>query len=298
MLQANETVKRTQVLMGTYATITLPSKHKEQIKEGFNLIKSIEMSLSSYNPKAKVFQLNKHKQIQSDQYLHEALIQSIEAYHNTNGHFDITIGSITKNLYHFGEAERIPTTKELSKAQLGIDSIIMDKHIIRLENNITIDLGGIGKGYAVDKVANYYRSLGIKEGVIALSGDIQALFLTPIYIDSPFTGQPFIKLITKHPNTSISTSGTYRRFVKNKKHHHLINPKNRKQGSTFSSITLLTHANNTEIDALATAIGTMNESQALKLLINREDIGYLLIKNSGNILYGNLKPFASFDLID
>ncbi|HHD75451.1 MAG TPA: hypothetical protein ENK95_01350 [Campylobacterales bacterium] len=118
-----------------------------------------------------------------------------------------------------------------------------------------------------------------------------------MYIDSPFTGEPFIKLHTKQPNTSISTSGTYRRFVDNEKHHHLINPKTKKQGRTFSSITLLTHTNNTEIDAFATAIGTMNESQALKLLVNREDIGYLLIKSNGNILYGNLKPFASFTLI-
>jgi len=65
-----------------------------------------------------------------------------------------------------------------------------------------------------------------------------------------------------------SLSGTCSRLIKNKKLHHLINPKNRKQGRTFSSITLLAHTNNTEIDALATTIDTMNKSQALKLLVN------------------------------
>lgn len=68
---------------------------------------------------------------------------------------------------------------------------------------------------------------------------IQLLHPSNVYLDSPFSNQkPFAKLKTLQPNISVSTSGTYRRYVKTQKYHHLINPKSKKQGRTFISITL------------------------------------------------------------
>ena len=290
-------LQRQQILMGTFAKITLEKQYQHKIQKGFQLIKKIEKSLSSYNKKALLYQLNQNKKIEADSFLLEAIQKSKKYYQCSNGYFDITIGSVTKKLYHFGEVEEIPSKEVLKEAKTNINAIHLYNNIIMLEKNITLDLGGMGKGFAVDKVANYYKEENITHGIIALSGDIQALHPTTIYIDSPFQKKPFVALETLYPNTSVSTSGTYRRYIKNQKYHHLINPKSKEQGRSFVSITLITYANNSLIDAMATAIGVMNQEEALDFLAQHKNIGYLLVCPNGNLLYGNLKKFVTLQWI-
>ena len=288
-------IKRQQVLMGTFASITLDEKNKEELQKGFKLLKKIENSLSSYKSlssskkESLLYRLNQNKDINADRYLLEALKQSLFYYKETNGYFDITIGSVTKKLYHFGEDEALPSQIFLSKAKIDIKSIQIDEKNIKIDENTTLDLGGMGKGFAIDKVAEYYKEQNISHGVIALSGDIRLLHPTTVYINSPFSNEPFAKLLTLHPNTSVSTSGTYRRYVKNKKYHHLINPKTKEQGKSFVSITLVTKQDNSLIDAMATAIGVMPEKEALHFLLNHPHIAYILVRPNGNVLYGNIE---------
>ena len=285
-------IQRQQILMGTFVKISLEEKDIKEIQKGFKLIKQIEKSLSSYDKTALLYRLNKERNISADTFLKEALIQSINFNKLSKGYFDISIGSVTKKLYKFGEKESIPSKEALTMAKTDINGIYINKNQISLDDNITLDLGGMGKGFAVDKVANYYREQNISHGIIALSGDIQALHPRTVFIDSPFTGKPFIKLQTLQSNISISTSGTYRRYVKTKEHHHLINPKIKSQGTSFVSITLITKRNNTLIDAMATAIGVMPEREALDFLINHPHIGYILVRPNGNVLYGNLEKLS------
>jgi len=294
LLEAKD-IQREQVIMGTFASISLKEQQIQEIQKGFKLLKKIEHSLSSYNEHALLYRLNKNKKIKADTYLLEAIQKSLKFYKQSNGYFNITIGSVTKKLYHFGEDEQIPKQEALTLANTDIKNIHMHNDIITLEQNTTLDLGGMGKGYAVDELADYYREQNITHGIIALSGDIQALHPTNIYIDSPFTQEPFIKLKTLNANSSISTSGTYRRYVEDKKHHHLINPKTKEQGKSFVSITLITQQDNTLIDAMATAIGVMSEKEALMFLINHPHIGYILVRPNGNVIYGGLNNLSKIN---
>lgn len=133
--------------MGTFSSVSLETKYSNKIEEGFSHLKDVEHLLSSYKQDALVFRLNKERSLSTQVTLKDILEKS-KAYHTlTQGYFDITIGSITKKLYHFGEKEQIPTPQELASASLGIDSIHVGNKEIRIENNISIDLGGIGKGY-------------------------------------------------------------------------------------------------------------------------------------------------------
>lgn len=290
-LLASDT-QRKQIIMGTFGSITLEQKNAKEIQKGFHRLKKIEKSLSSYDKLALLYQLNQKKEVEADKYLLDAIQKSQQFYELSHGYFNIAIGSVTKKLYHFGEDEQIPKQNALRLANTNIKNIHIKNKLITLEQNTTLDLGGMGKGYAVDELANYYRKQNISHGIIALSGDIQALHPTFIYIDSPFNNQPFLKLKTLQSNTSISTSGTYRRFVQSQKHHHLINPKTKKQGKSFVSITLITKQNNTLIDAMATAIGVMPKKEALTFLVNNPQIAYVLVRPNGNVLYGNLESLS------
>jgi len=285
---------RTQVIMGTFATITLEEKNAANIQKGFQHLKDLESILSSYQKDADVYQLNQKKQLVSNPTLKDILKKS-KAYHTqTQGYFDITIGSITKALYHFGEAEKIPTKEERAKAILGIDKIHTQNEIITLDKTITLDLGGIGKGYAVDSLSTYYHTLGIEKGKIALSGDIRCLDQCSIGIQDPYHEEKvFTTLHAKIPDLSISTSGTYRRFIESKTHHHLINPKSKSQGHAFVSVTIVTQADNTLCDVMATALSTMPKALALKFARSQNDFGYIFITPQGEVIKGNLEKFVS-----
>jgi len=272
MLSAEALLSRTRSLMGTYVTITLPQTNNAQISASFDLIQKIEDSLSTYNPNATLSKLNKDHKVSYDPYLSEAINLSKNYYKETNEYFDITIGSISKALYHFGEEKTYsPTQEQLKNAKLNINGIHINKQTITSDEGIVVDLGGMGKGYAVDKVANYLDEQNISKGTIALSGDIQCLDLCEIYLQSPFGENTFAKVSAKKSHLSISTSGTYRRYATKKSEHHLINPKTAAQGRAFVS------------------------AKALAFLEKHTEIGYVLVEVDGNIIFGNLKTLLNIE---
>ncbi|MCO4846090.1 MAG: FAD:protein FMN transferase, partial [Sulfurovum sp.] len=127
LLAEEELQTRTQVLMGTFVSISLPQKDNQEITKSFELLKRIEDSLSTYNETATLAKLNKIHHVKYDIYLAEAIKLSRSYYHESNGYFDITIGSISKKLYHFGE-EKIysPSREALQNAHLDIHGIYVN----------------------------------------------------------------------------------------------------------------------------------------------------------------------------
>ena len=294
-----EQYTRTQALMGTFVHITLSVEHNKKISELFRKISVLESLLSSYPPYL-VHRLNQKHKIPYNQTLSNAIQLSQQYYDDSDGYFDITIGSISKKIYHFGEEHsRLPHKGEVEKAILNIEGIQINDKTIETDANITIDLGGMGKGFTVDRVVDNLIEDNISEGVIALSGDIRCLDICTFQLQSPFSEErTFAQLTAKIPQLSISTSGIYRRYVKNKMHHHLINPKVGKPGKSFVSVSLFTQADNSKIDAYATAISVMPKEKALLFLEKHQDIGFILVDNSAKIFYGNLEKFVRLRWLD
>jgi len=110
-------------MMGTYVTISLEKEKIEHSKAVFERLKKVEMALSSYDPQAEIYRLNHEHETQISTDTYEALQLSAHYYKQTNGYFDITIGSITKGLFNFGEEERIPTQKELLDAKVDFKGL-------------------------------------------------------------------------------------------------------------------------------------------------------------------------------
>ena len=296
-LFADDTLlSRTRSLMGTYVTISLEEKHNKEISASFALIQKIADSLSTYDTNATLAKLNQTHSVAFDSYLEEAITLSKTYYQDTNGYFDITIGSISKELYHFGEEKTYsPTQEELNHAKLNIDGVHINKDDIKSDDGIVVDLGGMGKGFTVDKVASYLTEQNITTGIIALSGDIQCMHHCELFLQSPFSEGTFAKVTAKIPHLSISTSGTYRRYATKKSEHHLINPKTATQGKAFVSVSLFTKADNSKIDAYATAVSVMPKAEAMKFLDNHKKIGYVLVEGDGNIIFGNLKVLVDIE---
>ncbi len=276
-----EILERTQLLMGTYATISIDKKDTQVHQKAFELLRKVDQTLSSYQSHADIYILNHQRETSLSFYTYEALQLSQRYYKETDGYFDITVGSITKGLYHFGTAERIPSKREREKAVIDFKGLHFTSQRAWLEEGVLVDLGGMGKGFGVDKTVAYLHEQNITKGQVALSGDIHCLDQCEIAIEDPFGSGIIAEFTTKTADMSISTSGNYRRYVKSKRDNHLIDPKEKVPQQLFASITLISYGNNSDIDAYATAASVMPLDAAISFL-NRQDVGYVLITTGGD----------------
>ena len=285
---AAELFVRKQYRMGTVATVALEKAVLHHSTKVFKLLADVEHSLSSFDQNAPLYRLNKFGCIDANRHLLEAIVLSKKFYKETDGYFDITIGSITKRLYRFGQDNQvIPSNDALKAAYLNIDGISVDKQRICIKKGITLDLGGMGKGFGVDVAATYLKEVGVKKGYVALWGDIRCFGGCSLYIRSPFAPKPFVELVGKE-ELGISTSGIYRRFVKSKKYHHLIDPKRLTQGAHFASVTLFGKSTNAALDAYATAISVMDFDEAIRFLKRHKELGAILVDINGKVTYFSL----------
>ncbi|QFR50010.1 FAD:protein FMN transferase [Sulfurimonas lithotrophica] len=275
---------RTKVLMGTFASISL-EKNPQLIEEGFEIIKDVENSLSTYKPKSTVQTLNKDRYVKLDLYTYEVLKLCQKYYEKTDGYFNVAIGNISKQLYRFGENRTyIPHPKVLKSTLTSFRDIKFNSYEASLEAKIKLDFGGMGKGYAVDKVKEYYLKNNIKKAQISLSGDIACIGRCKVGVQNPFKENSSIfKINTKQNISSISTSGTYNRYVKNQKNTHLIDPYSKKPQVSFSSITLVSSLPNADIDAYATAASVMPFSKSIKFL-DSLPLAYIIVTATKEIL--------------
>jgi thiamine biosynthesis lipoprotein len=135
---------------------------------------------------------------------------------------------------------------------------VLEENKVKILPETMIDLGGIAKGYAVDLSLELLERHRVKKAVVAASGDIGCLRACEVVIQDPFHSDGSITLIRSSlPRTAISTSGNYERYIKNKTHNHLIDPKTGRSEQRYASITLIDTGDNTRIDALATAVSVM-----------------------------------------
>jgi thiamine biosynthesis lipoprotein len=157
----------------------------------------------------------------------------------TDGAFDITVGPLIK-LWAIGTPdERVPSDSEI-KAKLplvGYNNISIneqDSSVKLLKEGMSIDLGGIAKGFAADEVLKVLKDYDIKSAIINLGGSsVYTLGQKPdgtlwsVGIQHPRKEKSAGYLgVLKMPQQALSTSGDYERFfIKDgKRYHHIINP--------------------------------------------------------------------------
>jgi len=257
---------RKQVIMGTIVTIKIDSKHKKLIQNTFDIIKKVDKSISTFREDSIIYQLNEKKSVNLDALSFEALSLSKIYYQQSDGYFNIAIGSITKDLYRFGLDESVPSNVALMDSKVSFNSLTFDSKEARLKDGIKVDLGGMGKGFGVDKMSEYLLQQGVMDAVISASGDIRCLSKCLIDIQDPFADKKLLSFKTIQANLGITTSGNYNRFVKDKTHNHLINPKTKSSAQIFASITLVGDMKSSALDAYATAASVMPRQKAFAFL--------------------------------
>ncbi|MDF1880400.1 FAD:protein FMN transferase [Sulfurimonas sp. MAG313] len=271
-------------MMGTYISVSLPKDKLSLSSLAFKRLKKVELALSSYDKNAEIYKLNHERKTLISKDTYEAFSLCKKYYKQSNGFFDISIGSITKGLFHFGQKERVPSEAEFLNARIDFKGLHFNTKEAWIKEGVKIDLGGMGKGFGVDKAVEVLKAKGAQKAVVALSGDIFCFHKCKMSIQDPFSDGLLASFKMAQPNTSISTSGNYRRFVKNKNYNHLINPKTKHSQTIFASITLISRKySNADLDAYATAASVMPKIQAFSFLKKMHNLGYIVITRDKQI---------------
>jgi thiamine biosynthesis lipoprotein len=225
--------------------------------------------------------------------LFEVIDHAINVSLKTNGAFDITIAPLV-NLWGFGPDKlqnKIPTDEiiELTKKNTGYKKISIDKSlkkISKLDPNLHIDLSGIAKGFAVDKIARYLDKRGFKNYLIEIGGELIGKGLNKdneiwqIGIENPNNNSDTIKRIIRLKDMAMATSGNYMNYFEKDgvRYSHTINPATGKPiKHKLASVTVLDNSA-MNADALATAFMVLGSEKALSLADNLEIAIYLIIK--------------------
>lgn len=278
--------QRTQVHMGTLISVTMEEDNISD--EVFDLFRDLDERLSTYKSDSEISRLNRQLELDVSDVTRRVLERSIEMSRLSHGAFDVTIGSVTHGAYRFGyDNEQLPSKLQLQKAEqsVGVNRMHLKENRVSIDEGTIIDLGGIGKGYAVDLAIEKLQNKGVAKAIVAASGDIGCLDECTVEIRDPFHPSGAIAtVVSKLPRFAISTSGNYERYIKNKTHNHLIDPKTGKSQQFFASVTLYGNGDNTKLDALATAVSIMPLQKALELL-QKEKIDYLLILNNEKVYH-------------
>ena len=276
-------VERTQVMMGTYATVSLPDADAVCADTAFAAMRAVDKTLSSYDPEAEIYRLNHDRSVRISPMTYDALRKAKRYYEQSGGYFDVTVGALTRGAYRFGEGKRIPAPSERRHAAIGFSLLDFNATHAALKPGAMVDLGGFGKGYGIDRGAAALKRCGVKRATVALSGDIRCLGRCKLAIQDPFSEGVLMTFDTVGEETGISTSGNYRRFVGNKSNNHLIDPKTRTPEQVFASVTLIGTADSSDLDAWTTAASVMPPQRSLAFLAALP-VSYVLVYDNGTIV--------------
>jgi FAD:protein FMN transferase len=272
------------------------------------LVIALDTQLSISNAKSEIFRIN-HR-VDSIQVVSGAikgiLAECRREWKLSNGLFDVTVEPL-KYLYGLEshqEKHHVPSSAEIADAlaRIGFGKIqfVNDSTLI-LPKGLHIDLGGIAKGYILDKVCHFLRLKGYKSFMINLGGDL-------VVNGSKPSGKPWI-IGVKDPRKeqslaarlsvsgiAVFTSGDYERYFieNNMRYHHIFNPKTGIPGSYNRSATAVGE-DILAVDAAVKTAFLLPALDALSYLTSRGMRG--LIIDSAGIAWASegLKNIMSMD---
>ncbi len=298
--------KKAGLSMGTLFEMTAYASDKYKVEKAFNEVfkelNRLDYLMSNYKDDSALSKINKNAAsgpTDCDKELAYVIEQSLQYSNVTDGAFDITIGPLMKKWGFFKKQGQVPdkgeiesTLQSVSYKNITIEesvkkSLSKDPGTIKtvyFKNAGTeIDLGGIGKGYAVDKAVKVLKGNGIDSALINFAGNIYT-YGTPPGKDSWVIG-------LQHPrksegllgtfeikNRAVSTSGDYEKFftIDGKRYSHIIDPRTGNPVKGIVSVTIVTDSA-TRADALSTGGFVLGLEKGMALIEKLSDVEGIII---------------------
>ena len=295
-----EWITETQSIMGTRCVVELWSDDKARgeaaITSVFDDMKRIDRLMSTWKEDTEISAVNrdagKHP-VKISLELFKLLQTSVQYSELTHGAFDITYASVGY-LYDFKKGVH-PDQKAIDKALPGINwrHMILDAKkttVYFTRPGMRIDLGGIAKGYSVDRGIEILQKQGITRAMVNAGGDTRIIgdrFGRPWVVgvrDPDHEGKTFLKLPLS--DTAFSTSGDYERYFDEdgKRFHHIIDPKTGDSARKCRSVTIIS-GNATRTDALTKSVFIMGPAEGIEFIDTLSDVDAVTVAPDGKVYY-------------
>jgi len=261
-------------------------------------MRRIDNLMSPFKPESELSLLNKNAwstPFAVSPELFDLLKKSHRISELTNGAFDVTYASAGR-YYDYRKAIR-PADAQLEMTIEAIDyrhlQFDQTKHTIRFTHkNVYVDLGGIAKGYAVDRCIELLGRLGIKQAMVSAGGDSRIIGdhrgqPWSVGIKDPRNSKAMVAVLPLE-NTAISTSGDYERFFVEDgvRYHHILDPGTGKSASGSRSVTILGEEA-TFTDALSTGVFVLGPKKGLALVNRLPGVDAIIINAEGELQFSD-----------
>jgi FAD:protein FMN transferase len=230
----------TEYTMDLYGpNITMLEGAAEQAAEE---VKRLDQLISNYLPDSELSRVNQgayEHPVAVSPELFQLLSDCLRYSHESEGSFDITVGPLMKVWGFYKGSGHLPHRAEIRTAldEIGYGNVQLDAvhHTVRFtKKGMSLDPGGVGKGYAVDKMVAILRANGIRSGLVSGGGSSIYGIGTPpnedkgwyIRIRDPKDERKTAAEVYLRDN-SISTSGNYEKFffAEGKLYSHIMDPR-------------------------------------------------------------------------
>jgi thiamine biosynthesis lipoprotein len=296
--QGPEVLKRTQFIMGTLFEITLIARNDQPaadaIRGAFQEMRRIEDLMSRRIEGNDVWRVNQHagkEGVAVSRDLVFVIQVGLEASRLSGGAFDMTVGSLVSLWDRCWREDRVPSPEEVTRVLglIGYPYLEMDEKgqtLFLKRPGMELALGGIAKGYAVDRAFGFLESRGFTDLIVNAGGDLRTSgtkFGEPwvVGIQDPRDKTKMMATIAVKDG-AIATSGDYERyFIKDGvRYHHILDPLTGFPARASRSVTILAD----ELiwaDALATAVFVLGRKRGVALIEERHGTEALIIDGEG-----------------
>jgi len=301
-----EWYEREEAIMGTRVAVQLWATDPELAARAMDAVMAdmhrTDELMSTYKPESQLSQVNAHafeRPVRVDPDIIDVVQQALEYSRLSDGAFDITYASVGY-LYDYRKHVH-PTDAQIAAALPGVDyrhlRVDPAAHTIRfLRKGMRIDLGGIAKGWAVDRGVEILRRLGVEHAMVNAGGDTRLL--------GDRLGKPWVvgirdprkenTVVTRIPlqDEAISTSGDYERFFEEDgvRYHHILVPGTGKSADAVRSVTII-GPTATRTDGITKPVFILGVERGMEFVRRVKDVEAIIVDNQGRIYYSpGLEP--------
>jgi len=286
------------------------------VGEAFQLIDQLEEQLTIYRQESEISQVNRQafqQPIVVESQLFQLLQLSLQLFHQTKGAFDITAGPLSVLWGFTQRTGKLPDPQALQAtlASVGSDQLVLDQtqqSVQFLNQQLQINLGGIGKGYALDRAQGLLRSCGVNDFILhggqssVIAGGSDLTTATEhekshgwsVGLSHPVLPQLRLAEI-RLVNQALGTSGSARQnfYSQGKQYGHIIDPRTGWPSGRFLSTTVLADSA-AQADALATAFYLMDLDQISEYCSQNPNVTTILLSHPAQ---RNQQPLDTTELL-
>jgi thiamine biosynthesis lipoprotein len=290
--------------MGTAVTLTTWTVDEARVHDGFTAvfaeIDRLDALLSVWKPGSDVLRINAaagHAPVTVSAETIDVLQAAMQVSAWTAGKFDITFGALS-DVWRFDHDQdnRIP-----SEAAIAARLPLVDYRAVRVDAaartvqvtrpGVQVHLGGIGKGFAVDRAVSMLRAFGLHNVMVQFGGDLYAAGQVTdgrpwhLGINDP-RGEPddsFARL--QLADEALSTSGDYERYfiAGGVRYHHILDPATGQPARACRSVSIVARTA-TLADALSTAVFVMGPLPGMTLIERLPDVDGVIVTADNEVL--------------